>query len=169
MEERVRLTFEEFVRDELASLVRFAGAVTGDEHAAQDVLAEALMRASVRWRRVGAMADPAAYVRRIVVTTHLSEQRTRKRRRTDPTGDESLLDGETADPVDVIVQRDEINRLLARLTRHQRVALVLRYLCDYDDARIATVLGCSSDTVRSHISHAKAVLRMSGPAVTDWK
>jgi DNA-directed RNA polymerase specialized sigma24 family protein len=36
---------------------------------------------------------------------------------------------------------------------------MLRYYCDRDDHEIAELLGCSTGTVRSHISRALSTLR----------
>jgi RNA polymerase sigma factor (sigma-70 family) len=48
---------------------------------------------------------------------------------------------------------------IATLPRRQRAALLLRYYEDRTDAEIAELLGCSTGTVRSHISRALSTLR----------
>jgi RNA polymerase sigma factor (sigma-70 family) len=161
------VTFDEFVQAELGSLTRFAGAMTGDEHLAQDVLSDALLKTVVRWRRISVMENPAADVRRILVTTYLSDRRKALRRRTDPTGDLSLLDRPAPDGSDLVMLRDELERLLAQLTPTQRIAIVLRYLLDQDDKQIAETLNRTTATVRSHLSHARATLRLAGPELAD--
>lgn len=155
------MTFEEFVHAELGGLSRFAGAVAGDRHLAEDVLSDALLAASTRWRRISSMASPVAYVRRIIVTTYLSELRKVRRRRTDSTGDTSTLDQDVPDSSDLMAQRDEVERLLARLSPKQRTAVTLRYLFDQSDEQIAKVLDCSAGTVRAHLSHARAAMRLA--------
>jgi RNA polymerase sigma-70 factor (sigma-E family) len=166
-EERSLVTFEEFLQAELGALIRFAGAVTGDEHLAQDVLSDALLKITSRWRRVSAMADPGAYIRRVVVTTYLSDRRKAQRRKTEPTDDTARLDRATQDASEAVVQRDEVARLLAHLTPRQRVAIVLRYLLDQTDDQIADTLDCTVATVRSHLSHARATLRLVGSLPAD--
>ncbi|MEU6098374.1 sigma factor-like helix-turn-helix DNA-binding protein [Streptomyces sp. NPDC047079] len=53
------------------------------------------------------------------------------------------------------------------VTLEQRVAVVLRHLLDQDDQEIAQALGCSSATVRSHLSQARAALRLSAHTLTE--
>lgn len=162
------MTFEEFVRQELAGLTRFAGALAGDHWLAEDVLSDALVKAGARWLRIGRMSDPASYVRRVVVSTYLSDRRTASRRGTDPVdpGAEDLFVPVT-DVADGVGDRDEVERLLAQLPRQQRAAVVLRYLLDETDEQIAEELGCSPATVRSHLSHARAALRLATAARSD--
>ncbi|GII59249.1 hypothetical protein Pth03_76380 [Planotetraspora thailandica] len=161
------MTLEEFLSAELPGLSRFAGALTGDVHLAEDILSDALLVVVPRWRKISAMERPDAYVRQVVINAHLSDRRKAKRRRTDPIGDHEVFDRADPDASDTVVTRDEVDRLLARLTPQQRVAVVLRYLLDQDDQQIAQALGCSSATVRSHLSQARAALRLSADTLTD--
>ncbi|GAA2611842.1 SigE family RNA polymerase sigma factor [Dactylosporangium fulvum] len=156
------MTFEEFLAAELPGLTRFAGALTGDRHLAEDVLSDALLVVSRRWSRIAEMDKPLPYVRRAVVSTFFSERRKAARRRTEPVADHALLDRAEPDPGDDVARRDLVERLLAGLPPQQRAALVLRYLLDQTDEEIAQALGCSTGTVRSHLSLARSVLRRSG-------
>lgn len=156
------MTFDEFLSSEMGSLTRVAGALTGDRHLAEDVLSDALLLASTRWRRIARMDHPAAYVRRIVINVYLSEHRKARRRRTEPTAELGLLDRPSGeDPQATIESRDTVERLLAPLPPQQRAAVVLRYLFDQTDDDIAAALSCSTSTVRSHLSHARAALRLA--------
>jgi RNA polymerase sigma-70 factor (sigma-E family) len=154
------LTFDDFVRAEMGSLARFSGALTGDRHLAEDVLSDALVKVARRWRRISSMDDPAAYVRRVLVTTYLDDRRKAQRRRTAPSADVGLLDRPAPDVADAVVDRAEVARLLGALPPQQKAAVVLRYLMDEPDERIADALGCSTGTVRSHLSRARATLRL---------
>jgi RNA polymerase sigma-70 factor (sigma-E family) len=157
------VTFDEFVRAEMSTLARFSGALTGDRYLAEDVLSDALVKVARRWRRIGALDDPAAYVRRVLVTTYLDDRRKAQRRRTAPTDDITVLDRSAdavRDTADVVVDRTEVARLLAALPPQQKAAVVLRYLMDESDEQIADALGCSTGTVRSHLSRARATLRL---------
>ena len=160
------MTFEEFVQQELAGLTRFAGALAGDRWLAEDVLSDALVKVASRWLRIGRMNDPASYVRRVVVSTYLSDRRTAQRRRTlpvDPAA-ERLSGPVPGDLADAVGNRDEVERLLAQLPPQQRAAIVLRYLLDETDEQIAQELRCSPATVRSHLSQARAALRVATAA-----
>jgi RNA polymerase sigma factor (sigma-70 family) len=52
-----------------------------------------------------------------------------------------------------------MRRLLAGLPRHQRAVIVLRFYCDFTEAEIADVLGCSPGTVKSRTHRALVALR----------
>lgn len=162
------MTFDEFVRAELGALARFSGALAGDRHLAEDMLSDALVKVARHWRRISAMDDPAAYVRRVVVNTYLSDRRRAQRRQTVPTSDLRVLDQAAPDAAVAVVARQEVAALLALLPPRQKTAVVLRYLLDETDEQIAEELGCSPGTVRSHLSHARATLRLAAtPAGTE--
>jgi len=154
--------FGEFAAAELPGLARFAGVLTGDRQLAHDVLTDALINASGRWSRIRVMDQPLAYVRRRVVTTFLADRRRTVRRRTDSTGSDRLLDRTVPEGTETVDDRAELAALLRELPVQQRAALVMRFYLDYPDPQIAQVLGCSTATVRSHVSHALAALRTTG-------
>lgn len=158
------MTLEEFLGAEMKGLARFSGALCGSRHFAEDVLADALLVASTRWSRISRMEYPLAYVRRIVLSTFLSETRKAGRRRTEATADPAVLERPDADAYEAVDRRDEVQRLLATLAPQQRAAVVLRYLFDQTDDEMAEVLNCSPATVRSHLSHARSALRLTAAA-----
>jgi len=153
--------FEQFLATELTSLGRFAAVLTGDRQLAHDVLTDALMLASARWSRIADMDHPTAYVRRIVVTTFLTDRRRVARRRTDPTDDAALLDVACPDVAGRVDDRDQIHRMLEQLPDRQRAAVVLRYYLGLDDVAIGSELGASVGAVRTLISRALSGLRSS--------
>ena len=155
------MTFDEFVNAELDGLIGFSAALAGDRYLAEDILSDALVKAAIHWRRVSAASDPVAYVRRMVVTTYLADRRKARRRRTVPTSDLSILDHPATDHTEAVLARDEVASLLARLPPQQKAVIVLRYLLDEPDDRIARILGCTPGTVRSHLSLARAALRLA--------
>lgn len=162
------MTFDEFVSAELGALARFSGALAGNRHLAEDMLSDALLKVARRWRRISTMDDPAAYVRQVVVNTYLSDRRRAGRRRTVPTSDMWVLDRVAPDAAAVVEARQEVAALLTVLPPQQRAAIVLRYLFDETDDQIADALGCSPGTVRSHLSRARATLRLAAaPAGTE--
>lgn len=154
------MRFDEFVGAEMAGLGRFAGALTGDADAAEDVLAEALFACYRHWRRVSRAANPRAYVRRVIVNTYLDAGRRESRRRTSPTGDAGVVDRVQEESTGRVDDRLAVGRLLGRLTPAQRAAVVLTYYDDLDAPAVAEIMGCTPGTVRSHLSHARAVLRL---------
>jgi RNA polymerase sigma-70 factor (sigma-E family) len=149
--------FEEFVSARLEALLRYATALSCDPHLAQDVVQEVMLRAQVRWSRIGPMDNPAAYVKRMITNEYLSWRRHRARR------DIALNDLEPAiaDPAAQYDERDAMLANIARLPRKQRACVVLRYYEGCSDDEIAEILGCRVTTVRSHISRAIATLRVA--------
>ncbi|MGW5718531.1 SigE family RNA polymerase sigma factor [Amycolatopsis sp. NPDC003865] len=155
------MQFEEFSREQLPGLVRFAAVLTGDRELAQDVVQDALVRAHQRWRHVAAADRPELYLRKMVVNGYLGWRRRWYQRSVRPTPDVALLREQAApDPARRIADADQLDGLLARLSRAQRASIVLRFYEDRDDQEIAAVLGCAPGTVRSHISRGLSSLRV---------
>jgi RNA polymerase sigma-70 factor (sigma-E family) len=155
-----RLTFEAYVTTRGPSLLRFAGVLSGDPHGAQDLVQSALLKASGRWWRVSRLDHPDAYVRKIIVTTFVSERRRRWHGET-PTA--ALPERVGDDATSAVDDRDHVRRLLAGLAPRQRAVLVLRFYADLDDAAIGALLGISPSTVRSQAARALATLRTTTP------
>ncbi len=153
--------FEEFSREQLPGLVRFAAVLTGDRDLAQDVVQDALVRAHQGWRQVAAADRPELYMRKIVVNGYLSWRRRWYQRSVRPTADTTRFrEPAVPDPAWRIADADQLAGPLARLTRAQRAAIVLRFYEDRDDGEIAAVLGCAPATVRSHVSRGLSALRV---------
>jgi RNA polymerase sigma-70 factor (sigma-E family) len=151
------VTFDEWARARLPALVRFAVVLTGDRGLAEDVVQEVLIRAYERWRRITALDQPEAYVRRMIVNEYLSWRR--RWGRVTPTADVAAAET-VSDHAGAHAERDAIRWELARLPRRQRAVLVLRYYEQLTDSEIAEVLGCPTGTVRSHASRALSALRV---------
>jgi RNA polymerase sigma-70 factor (sigma-E family) len=153
----VLVTFEEFARARLAALARYAAVLTGDRALAEDVVQEVMIRAYGRWQQIDEMAQPDAYLRRMIVNEYLSWRR--RWARVVPQADagaDQLLPDFTQSHAD----RQAVRSELARLPRRQRAVLVLRYYEHLTDAEIAEVLDCPQGTVRSLASRALATLRV---------
>ena len=151
---------DDVVRAHLPGLVRYATALTGDGHTAADLVQEVLLRAHVRWHRIALMERPDLYLRRMVTNEHLSWRRRWHVRSIRPAADDVLA--AHAPPHDDrtdTVHDDAMWRHLAALPPRQRTVLVLRYYEDLSDPEIATVLGTTSATVRSHAARALSTLR----------
>lgn len=69
--------FEDFVRARLHRLLGTAYLLARHYQIAEDLVQEALVKAYRRWHRHGMVAEPEAYVRRIVVNEFLSRKRRR--------------------------------------------------------------------------------------------
>lgn len=65
------------------------------------------------------------------------------------------------DEADHVVLRAALAAALVHLPRRQRETIVLRYLCDLPEADVASALGLSAGTVKTHLHRALASLRVS--------
>lgn len=150
------MRFEDFAAARLPALLRYAMLLSGDRHAAHDLVQESLARALVKWDRIAGLDEPYAYVRRIMTNEFLSARRRRRIREVplDPHRDHPAP--ATALPGD----GDELWQLLAELPGQQRAVLVLRYYEGLADREIGEALGCRAGTVRGYASRALATLRI---------
>jgi RNA polymerase sigma-70 factor (sigma-E family) len=147
--------FEEFSGQVLPGLLRFGHVLTGSPQEAEDLVQEALAKSLRRWRTARA-DDPVAYVRRVMVNTHLTRwRRWGSRIRLGGVPEVSAEDPGLARSQDW----DTLRRALVQLPARQRTVLVLRYLEDVPDQAIAALLGCRPATVRSQAARGLAALR----------
>ena len=149
--------FDEWVAARGPALLRLARVLTGDDALAQDVVQEALSRALPRWSRISGLADPYAYVRRMVVNEHTSWWR-RFRRRETPVAEPVGHDVESP-PADSPEERERIWAACRRLPEAQRTAVVLRFYEQLEYAEIAELTGVREGSVRSRVSRGLAALR----------
>jgi RNA polymerase sigma-70 factor (sigma-E family) len=149
------MRFEEFAAARLPALARYATVLCSDRAEADDIVQEVLTRALMRWRRIGDLEEPYAYVRAMVTNEFLSRRRPRRFRLV------PLDKHEQAAPPEPEVLRPELWAQLSSLPRQQRAVLVLRYYEDLSDEQIADVLGCRAGTVRTHASRGLAALRIA--------
>jgi RNA polymerase sigma-70 factor (sigma-E family) len=154
----VEESFTAFVRASGERHLRIAVLLTGDWHAAEDLVQTSLVKLYRAWPGVDQVGgDPDAYLRRIIVNTHRSWWRARWRREA-PTA--QLPDtpgrGEDADQRALAVS---IRQALGRLSPKQRAVLVLRYYEDLPEAEIAALLRCSPGTVKTHAHRGLRALR----------
>jgi len=150
--------FDEYAAARGSALLRLAYVLTGDRHAAEDLVQDVLATAYRKWRRVGAADDVDAYVRTMLVRRHVSWRRRRWHGEV-ATGD-ALDRPASGDHVERQATHEALWQLLATLPPRQRAVLALRYYDDQSDAQVAEALGCTVSTVRSQASRALAALRL---------
>ena len=154
-----RATFEEFARQELPGLLRYATMLTGDRELAQDLVQDVMVKAHSRWRRIEAADHPRLYVKTMLTRAFISWRRRWAVRNIVLSDDP--VDGEPErDHALSIVDRADVWQRLATLPRQQRAVLVLRYYERLTDSEIATMLGCTDGTVRGYASRALTTLRL---------
>lgn len=162
-----RSDYPQFVAACWTRLLRTAYLLVQDWPAAEDLTQAALVKAWLAWPRLD--GDPEAYVRKIIVTTHVSWWRQRRRHREVTVGQPPERPGAPSD-MDAVDDRDAVWRALGRLPAGQRAVVVLRFFEDLTEAQVASTLGCSVGTVKSQTSRALAKLRIDDtlmPAPTE--
>ncbi|MEU7087966.1 SigE family RNA polymerase sigma factor [Streptomyces achromogenes] len=153
--------FQSFMVGRWPRLMRTAFLLTGEQHAAEDLVQSTLEQVYTAWRRVGSADDPEAYVRRVMINVHARKHRRRLREFLAPRDDSGLV-RELADTGDRIAQADDRSALLkalAQLPARQREAVVLRYWEDLTETQAAEAMGCSVGTVKSSAAKGIAKLR----------
>ncbi|WP_144123244.1 SigE family RNA polymerase sigma factor [Catellatospora sichuanensis] len=155
------MTYEEFVNSRLGALARYAVMLTGDQHMAQDLVQETMVRVQLNWRRVARAEAPERYVKRMMINQYVDWRRGSWLRRVFLRPDADAAVAVPVDHAQRTADRDLIWSVLATLPRQQRAALVLRYYEDLPDAEIADMLGCTVGTARGYISKALTRLRES--------
>jgi RNA polymerase sigma-70 factor (sigma-E family) len=156
--------FVEYVAARQAHLRRIAYAVCGDWHRAEDLLQTALTKLYIAWPRVHGDGSPDAYVRRIIVRSHIDEGRRPWRR------ERPGLEGHDrpADPGTAVEERSALFEALQALPEMQRKVVVLRHWLGLSVEETAGELGIAAGTVKSHSSRAltslQQVLGESTPA-----
>ncbi|MFG2131583.1 SigE family RNA polymerase sigma factor [Streptomyces sp. NPDC048751] len=153
--------FQAFVIGRWPRLMRTAFLLTGEQHAAEDLVQSTLEQVYVAWRKVGSADDPEAYVRRVMINAHARKHRRRLKEFLAPK-DDSGISHELPDTGDRISQADDRNallRALAQLPPRQREAVVLRYWEDLTETQTAEAMGCSVGAVKSNAAKGIAKLR----------
>ena len=152
--------FESWLVAREPALQRLALLLTGDEHAAQDLVQTSLAKLYLAWGRLDDRDNIDAYARRIVVNEHRTAWRRPWRRRevvTDVPPDR----GRPA--IEYDGSRELVWEFVASLPPRQRAVIVLRYYEQLTESEIAEILGISVGTVKSQASRAIAALRARLP------
>ena len=136
--------------------LRLAYFLTGNKDMAEDLVQEAFVRMTGRFRHRRFPEDFSAYLRRSIVNSYLSQLRRRRlerswlaRQRTDPEMHPAHDPGE----------RDELWRALQQLPERQRAAIVLRFYQDASEREAADVLRCSRGALNQLVTRGLAKLR----------
>lgn len=138
------------------AMLRTAYALTGDAHAAEDLVQNALAKIYLAWGRLADRGNLDGYARTVLVNEHRSAWRRPWRRRElttaeppDQPAPDTPYDGERA----------AVWALVATLPPQRRAVIVLRYYEGLSEAETAALLGISTGTVKSQSSRALAALR----------
>jgi RNA polymerase sigma-70 factor (sigma-E family) len=161
VDDDVKARFGEFAALRTPALLRVAYLLTGNQHAAEDLVQSALVKTLARWRSLR-HEDPEGYVRAVMYREQVSWWRRRRRYQ------ETLVDFPAdlvgSDPHAQTDLRLAMREALLHLSPAHRTILVLRYYEDLTETQVATVLGCSVGSVRSRTHRAVSRLRQLLPS-----
>lgn len=140
--------------DELFTVaIKPAWRLLSDRQEAENVAAETLARALVRWNT---LADsPNLYGWIVTVSTNLSIGHLRKASRWSP-----LLAIRSDHRPFSVDDRLELDTALLEVSGRQRDALVMRYYLDYSESEIAGTMGISVSSVKTHLQRGLRALRL---------
>ena len=141
-------------RAEFPRLVRGLG-VAFDVDAAADAVQEAFLAAHRQWRKVGALDDPAGWVRRVALNRLLNGRRNRLRRT------EILESIRPTQPEELTAEMVDLREAIAALPPQMRVAVSLHHLSGLTVAEVADALEVAPGTVKSNLHDARTKLRLA--------
>lgn len=155
-----RTDFVEFAASRRPELRRFAYALCGDWHAADDIVQVALSKLYRAWPRIHRASAEDAYARRVVARTAVDHGR-RASRRERPVAEHPEhheRPGHQAGGPDLDGGLDVLTALDA-LAPRQRQVVVMRHWLDLSVEETAATLRISEGTVKSQTARALARMR----------
>ena len=153
-----RQAFAELIRASGARLDATARLILRDPELAQDAVQETLIRA---WRSLPGLRDPATFdhwLHSLVARSCIDLIR-KRRRRVIEVELLPLHDPPTHGGVAVIADRDQLDRVLARLEPEARAVVVLHFYLDLPLPRVADLLGIPIGTAKSRLHRSLGAMR----------
>lgn len=147
---------DEFARVRGPALVGYAYLLTGELHAAQDLVQDAFVRTFAR-HRAGTDAEKIeAYVRQAMLNIYRDDYR---KRRTWFGVRPLVAERAAYGPPDVVAaDRVDVHAALGRLSPRERACIVLRHYDDLTVPEIASRLAVSEGAVKRYLSDARTRL-----------
>jgi RNA polymerase sigma factor (sigma-70 family) len=148
-------TLDTLVRERGGALYGYAFILTGDSHAADDLLQDALVRAFRRARANMPLDAAHAYVKRAMQTALIDGHRRAGAR---PRLDHRAADAVAPDPTTASDTRSALHEAVLSLPPRERACVVMRYFDGLNATQIARELGLQPGTVRRYLADAVATL-----------
>lgn len=155
-----RDSFDRLMLEHLVVAQRFAIRITGNAHAAEEVVQDALYRAARSWQTFRGDASFSTWLLRIVL--HAAHDRRAARPAPASLGEDPPDQRTNADPAVLASAADlgeRIARLVSALPPRQREALVLTAYEGLSTAEAAAVLETTEQNVRTNVHFARRKLR----------
>jgi RNA polymerase sigma-70 factor (ECF subfamily) len=150
---RQTIDFDQFFREQHQRLIACGLALSGDRERAREAAQEALSRAYRDWDHVCTLANPPAWVRRVLINVIIDAGRRQKRERDFVARTGSLPVAPEVDPT-----RTALLRAIRALPERQRIAVTLHYLDDLSVTDVADVMQIAEGTVKATLFKARASL-----------
>jgi RNA polymerase sigma-70 factor (ECF subfamily) len=128
--------------------------VTRNRFEAEEIAQDAFLKVLERWGTVVELDDPDGYLFRTAMNLWRS-----RGRRVAVAVRKAVHVLSADDSIAAVEGREDMIRVLGRLTKRQRAALVLTGLLDLTSDEAAEVLGIRASTVRVLVSRARLALR----------
>jgi RNA polymerase sigma-70 factor (ECF subfamily) len=146
--------FASFYARELRPVVGLAFVISGSRSGAEDIAQDAFLQAYRKWDTVGSYENPGAWVRTTVSNRAVSLFRRKAAEA------KALLRFGGSERLVPELSPDAMATWAAvrRLPTRQSQAIALRYYDGSSVAEIGRILGCSENTVRTHLRRAKETL-----------
>ena len=159
----IDVDFDDFYQRGYRRCLALGYVLGGASADADDLVQDAFSIAYRRWSEISAYDDPLAWVRKVMVNSAMSRGRRLRR--------EVLamarLRNRPQIAVPAIDERDrELWHLVSRLPKQQAAAIALHYVDDLSVEAIATVLECSTGSVKTHLSRGRHALASQLVATT---
>ncbi len=164
--------FREFLTSQMASLRKMAFVTCGDWHAAEDAVANALVKLYPRWKKLD---RPDLYVKTMVYRAAIDE--TRRPWRRERAASDAMPEVSLRDHAGAADERMRLRGALQAVPTGQRAAVVLRYYLGLSLEDTASVLDCTVGTAKSQASRGLAKLRellaaerinLTGEPMEEW-
>jgi RNA polymerase sigma-70 factor (sigma-E family) len=152
-------SLEALFREHYGSLVRLANVLLGDAARSQEVVQDAFVKLHVKWGGMRHLDRAPAYLRSAVLNGARSSLRRRKV--ADRHAATAVVSAPSPSAESGALDALDHRRLVAALRRlpaRQRAALALRYYLDLPDAEVASAMGISVGSVKTHIHRGLATL-----------
>lgn len=155
---------EQVVTERGAALFGYAYVLTGDRHAADDLVQDALVRTFSKGKGGYSVDQAHIYVKRAIFTAFVDG---RRRLRSRPATTAMVDEPPGALSTDALASTLSIHQAILSLPPRERACIVLRYLDDQPVAAVAQELGLATGTVKRYVSDAIARLRSTHPDLAD--
>jgi RNA polymerase sigma factor (sigma-70 family) len=150
-------SFDELFLELHDRLYRALYFISGSSAEAEELMQDAFLKLWERWDRIDEIDDPTSYVFRTALNGFRARTRRARMaaRRIAPVV-------HPRDPFDDVDVREDVRRMLRRLSPRQRTAIVLTEILGYSSEQAAVIMRIRPTTVRVLASQGRAALREIG-------